>query len=194
MTDLETVIHTTPLIDTHEHQVSEAAYLKKKPDILQALFGFYTEHDLRTAGASNEAIRQLMDPSNPDIAARFRGVQDAWEATAFTGYGEGVRLAAKTLYGIEEITPESLSDAAPLHQALLQPGERLRLLRDIANLDHVQIDDFVWECLPDPSGPEFFLYDISWLSFAAGRIDLAAIERETVSLFGIWKLFAQQWK
>jgi predicted TIM-barrel fold metal-dependent hydrolase len=61
---------------------------------------------------------------------------------------------------------------------LHQPGERLRLLRDVANLDHVQTDDFVWSCLPDISGPDFFLYDISWADFCAGQVDAAAIRQE----------------
>ena len=58
-------------------------------------------------------------------------------------------------------------------------SQRLKLLRDVAHLDHVQVDNLTWPCPPDPSGPDFFFYDLSWLSFCSGRPDMAAIAAET---------------
>src|SRR5690606_33694002 len=58
-------------------------------------------------------------------------------------------------------------------------GERLRLLRDLAHLDHIQVDDQVWACLPDESGPEFFLYDLSWGMFSEADVNAADIHAET---------------
>src|SRR5436305_1025027 len=107
------------------------------------------------------------------------GVREAWEAIRFTGYGEAVRLLAKHVYGIDEITAEAARAAAPRLRELRRPGERLRLLRDVANLDHTQTDDFCWPCRPDASGPDFFLYDLSWAGFCSGEINLEEIERET---------------
>src|SRR5690606_33042247 len=60
-----------------------------------------------------------------------------------------------------------------------RPGERLRLLKEVARLDHVQIDNFCWPCHPDPSGFDFFLYDIHWSNFVWGEIDPQALEQET---------------
>jgi hypothetical protein len=59
MTDLAQHIQATPLMDTHEHLRDEAAYVENGPDILQDLFDNYVAHDLRTAGASSEAIIAL---------------------------------------------------------------------------------------------------------------------------------------
>jgi predicted TIM-barrel fold metal-dependent hydrolase len=179
MTDLEQIIQMTPLIDTHEHLHGETKYLEQPTDILHALFGHYTTHDLATAGATLEAIRVLVNEPEEGIAKRFRGVQRAWEAIQFTGYGEGVRLAARKLYGIEEITPESLEAATAHHVQYLQPGGRRHLLQEVANLHHVQVDNFVWECLPDESGVEFFRYDISWLEFAQGNVPIEKLHQET---------------
>jgi predicted TIM-barrel fold metal-dependent hydrolase len=69
--------------------------------------------------------------------------------------------------------------AQATHATLLQPGQRLRLLREVANLDHVQIDDFVYGCRLDLSGPDFFFYDISWANFCSGRPDVEALAAET---------------
>ena len=84
---------------------------------------------------------------------------------------EAVRIIARSVYGMDEITPTGIEDAAPRAARLHQPGERLRLLRDVARLDHVQVDDFCWPCLPDESGPDFFLYDLDWRVFARGGLD-----------------------
>src|SRR6185369_3287007 len=113
------------------------------------------------------------------LEGRFAGVREAWEAIRFTGYGEAVRLVARHVYGMEEITGPALREAAPRLPQLRRPGERLRLLREVANLDQTQTDDFCWPCLPDTSGPDFFLYDLSWVGFCSGDIDWEGLARET---------------
>ena len=90
-TDLAHHIQASVLVDTHEHLRREAEWLENGPDILQDLFGNYVPADLNTAGASPDAMKRLMDASDPDIAGRFEGIREAWEATQFTGYGEAVR-------------------------------------------------------------------------------------------------------
>jgi len=135
--------------------------------------------DLEVAGASKEAIQRLFDPAAGDIESRFAGIRDAWEATQHTGYGEAVRLIASKVYGLDSLTPESLDTAQGKLEELRQPGERLRLLSEVANLDHVQIDDFRWACNSDESGPDFFLYDLSWANFANGDLKVEDIVQET---------------
>jgi uncharacterized protein len=162
-------------IDTHEHLRSERDYLENGPDVLQDLFYNYIPADLVVAGAPKQAVDRLLDSADPDLAGRFAGVQAAWEYCQYTGYGEAVRLIARLAYGMEEITPAALENARPRNLELKRPGERLRLLRDVANLDHVQIDNFCWPCPPDPAGAEFFLYDLSWVGFCQGEVDPQAI-------------------
>ena len=178
-TDLRRHIEETALVDTHEHLRKEPEWLNDGPDILQDLFGNYVPADLHTAGAPPAAMKRLMDGSDADVVGRFQGIREAWEATQFTGYGEAVRLIARHVYGIDELTADAIASAQEKIHALRQPGERLRLLRDAANLDHVQTDDFQWACRPDRSGLEFFLYDLSWAGFCNGQIDLEQIDAET---------------
>jgi predicted TIM-barrel fold metal-dependent hydrolase len=178
-TDLHHHIQITPLCDTHEHLRKEQDYVEAGPDLLQNLFHNYVPADLRVAGASQVAVDALLDASNPDIVARFNGIRSAWEAVRYTGYGEAVRLIAREVYGIDEITPTTLEAAQTKHAALRAPGMRLRMLREQANLDHVQVDDFVRPCAVDLSGPDFFFYDISWVAFANGAPDLEPLAQET---------------
>ena len=179
MTDLTQHIQELKLIDTHEHLRKEQEYVKNGPDVLTDLFGNYVLADLITAGATQQAVNALTDTTNPDIAARWNGIKDAWAHCQFTGYGEAVRLIAKDVYGMDEITLAGIEAGAKINQKRRQPGERLRILRDEGNLDHVQTDDFVWPCLPDASGVDFFLYDLSWVSFCDGRFDVAELVAET---------------
>jgi predicted TIM-barrel fold metal-dependent hydrolase len=41
------------------------------------------------------------------------------------------------------------------------------------------VDDCRWACLPDSSGWDFFLYDLSWFGFCSGVIDVETIHKET---------------
>ncbi len=178
MSQLAAHIAQTRLVDTHEHLSGEQEFVAGGPDLLQDLFDNYVQADLLVAGASEEAVRRLLDASDPDLAGRLAGVRDAWQRCRHTGYGEAVRLIARQIYDIAEIgelTPAQLEMAQARNRELRQPGERLRLLRDVANLDHVQVDNYLWECPPDASGPDFFLYDLSWSSFCRGKFDAPAI-------------------
>ncbi len=83
MTELAHHIQTIRLVDTHEHMRRETDWVENGPDILQDLFGNYVPADIHTAGASPEAMRNLMDASK-DVAERFDGIRNAWEATQFT--------------------------------------------------------------------------------------------------------------
>lgn len=178
-TDLAQHIQTTPLCDTHEHLRKEAEYVENGPDLLQNLFSSYVPADLVVAGASQAAVDALLDGKNPDLRSRFNAIRPAWEAVQHTGYGEAVRIIARQLYEMDEITPAALERAQASHDALRQPGQRLHLLRDKANLDHVQVDDFIRPCRVDLSGPDFFFYDISWVAFVNGQPDPPQLARET---------------
>jgi len=197
-TDLGLEINSLTLVDTHEHllpedrwagdnakliegmkEAGESGWGDERPDILQDLFLNYVPSDLEVAGASKKALQRLFDPAAGDLESRFSGIRDAWEATQHTGYGEAVRLIAREVYGLDSITPEGLEAAQRQLEELRQPGERLRLLNEVAGLDHVQIDDFQWACKPDESGPDFFLYDLSWAGFANGDVKVEEIQKET---------------
>lgn len=178
-TDLEQHIQATPLVDTHEHIFKEADYVENGPDVIQDLFHTYIGLDLYTAGAPPEPMERFIDARDPDVEGRWSSIKPYWEHCRYTSYGQAVRTAARLIYGMEEITLEGILAAAERNARLRQPGERLRLLREVANLDHVQIDDQSWVCLPDPSGPEFFLYDLSWSDFAEGVIKVQELSEET---------------
>ncbi len=136
---------------------------------LQNLFDNYVLADLVVAGASEGAVRRLIDGDDPDVAGRFDGIRAAWERS---------RPIAERVYGMDEITPEGLEAARERNLELRASGERLQLLREVGKLDHVQIDDGAWSCLPDESSVDFFLYDLNWRSFAAADFESESVYQE----------------
>jgi predicted TIM-barrel fold metal-dependent hydrolase len=188
MSDLRHFVLTAPLVDTHEHMILQHAYLEQRPDILQMIFDGYMQADLFVAGAPLAAAEGLVDPANPDVHGRFAAVYDAWRHCRFTSYGEVVRLNAQLNFGIDELTPESLQ-AAQEKLPARTPADRLRLLRDVARLDHLQIDPIDGYPAPDPGGPDFFLYDINLRQYVIGNITPAFVACETgVEIRGVGDL------
>ena len=177
-TDLENFVETSRLCSTHEHTEYEKFYRQSTPDVLTNLFDNYIAHDLVSAGASRECVASLLDSQDADIRGRFNGVKFAWDQVRLTGYGQAVQIIAKKLYDIEELTPNSLEVAQRANTIGGQPGERLRLLRDVANLDHVQIDPNRRPFALEMAGQDFFHYDINVFDFCNGAPDLPGIEEE----------------
>ncbi len=177
--DLVHKVLETPLCDTHEHLQRHTDFTSERVDILGALFENYVIADLIVAGASSEAVDDLFNPEAGSVAERFRAVEEAWSHCRHTGYGEGVRLAAEHFYGLEELTPATLTDAQGTHAELMRTRTRLQILQEDAHLDHVQIDDFTMEIVTDEEDSNYFLYDISLWDLVVGKPDADALGRLT---------------
>ena len=179
-TELSQFIEDAIVIDTHEHMRKENEWVEGGPrDVLEDLFRHYVNGDLACAGAPPQVMERLLDGADPDVEGRWAAIEPAWRAIQHTGYGETVRLKAAHVYGIDEITPAAMRAAQPRLEALRKPGQRLHLLRDLANLDHIQTDNGRRDVGPDGSGSDFFFYDISWLGFTYRGVDWALLESET---------------
>ncbi len=179
MTDLAAHIQSTLLVDTHEHLVSEAEFIESGPDVLHDLFSFYIGGDLITAGAPYDNVVRLLDSSDPDVAGRWQGVSDYWPFCQHTGWGQAVRIMAKTVYGMEDLTLETIEAAAPINARIRQPGGRKKLLQEVGHIEQVQIDNFMWDCPTDPEDPAFFRYDLSWADFCRGEFNLETLYEHT---------------
>ncbi len=173
-------IANTVVIDTHTHMRGDLAWEGlNAPDILSDLFGGYCSSDLIVAGASREAVARLQDRNDEDLEGRFAGVAAAWAMTRFTGYGEAVRIAARDLYEIEELSETTVRAGQGRLAALQRQGGCVALLRDRAKLDHVQADLGLGVVDLPRSSAEFFLRDLSVFPFATGAIGDPAIAHAT---------------
>lgn len=177
--DLSTFVAQSPLCSTHEHTEFERFYQESRRDILTHLFDNYVIHDLFSAGANPQSIEALLDTSNPDIEDRFKAVETAWQRIRMGGFAEAVRLAAFELFEIEDISPESLRRSSETTNLVDSPGERLRLLRDVANLDHVQVDPNRRPLPLEMLGQIFFHYDLNVFDLCNGTPELSELTEIT---------------
>jgi hypothetical protein len=175
MKELEKFIMESPLVDSHEHMIRNPAYSAGGNDVLSDIFNGYIPMDLISAGAPQDAVGDLFKGDGKDITRRFEAIRPYWEACRHSGYGEGVTEAAALVYQIESIDAESLEQAQEAHGYRSRAGERLRLLRDVAKLDHIQVDDMALPALPDEEDPEFVRYDLTWWRFSDGSFDPAEL-------------------
>ncbi len=181
-----------PLVDTHEHLISETAYLTLQPDIITALFGqhAYIQHDLISAGCPYHTLDAFLDQHNTDIAQRWQLIAPYWRHCYHTGYAEGVRFAARHVYQIDEITADALVTAQAHQQTLVAPGQHRTLLEQIGNLTEVQIDAFTWGVPPNAGATPFYRYDLNVHTIADGSVDLdelataTGIQITTLSQYG----------
>jgi len=181
--ELEEHIRDIAIVDTHEHQCTEKEWVEGKDtpgDVLSNLFVYYIKSDMIAAGCSPEAYDRMLDGNDPDIEGRWNGIKDIWERVRLDGYGEATTILAREVFGIEEITPQSLAAAQPKLDALRKPGGRYLALRDMANLDHIQIQDCSGRNYAvDETAPRFFLNDIDWTDFCFGKISAAHLHKLT---------------
>ena len=114
------------LIDTHEHLVSERVRLSRKLDLFE-WFSHYASSDLVSAGLSDRTMARLQDPERP-LEERWVEFAPYWEHVRTTGYGRTLLLAARDLFGIEDINGELRAiGAAPL-RVLDLPRDTLAML------------------------------------------------------------------
>ena len=99
-------IQSLKIIDTHEHLPFEADR-PKETDVLEEWLAHYFSCDLVSAGLSDEGLATVRD-SRQDINERWRIAEPYWHAAKSTGYGRSLSIAAKGLYGIDEINADTI--------------------------------------------------------------------------------------
>lgn len=98
---IRTEVDGIQLIDTHEHLMSECARLERKVDFFY-WFCHYASSDVISAGFPEGKREWLVDPEVP-LDERWASFAPYWEHARTTGYGRALLLAARDLFGVEDI-------------------------------------------------------------------------------------------
>lgn len=185
-TDLQAFIAESPLVNTHEHLCRNEEMLAEPPDVLSLIIGHYLGADLVVADPSLPNHEWGIDGSGQlnasvPLAERHALLEKALELTRHTSYSRAMRRMAKHCWDIDDFSLSSLERAQAQLEAAWQDGVRLRLLRDVARHDHVQIDKFEFTVTPDSEDPAFFLYDIRFCDFTSGHYEDLAVKIPAVT-------------
>lgn len=92
------------VFDTHEHIVHQDHRLREPPDFF-LLLSHYTSNDLLSAGiplSEWNATGGLQDHNVP-LEQRWKILAPYWQFTRTTGYGRCMLIAARDLFGVEDI-------------------------------------------------------------------------------------------
>jgi uncharacterized protein len=134
------------LIDTHEHLISESLWLKQKVDFFywfqQPWFPQYAGADLVAAGMTGSDLAALGDTSRSD-EERWALVEPWWPFARHTAFCRALSLAARDLYGIEQIDSLSWRDLNDRMRQAQKPGFYDTVLRDRAGIDLMILDRIV---------------------------------------------------
>ena len=139
------------IADTHEHLWHEDFRLQKKVDAF-TLFSHYTDADLVTAGMSPQAVKELQNPDIP-LEKRWRDLAPYWAFTRTTGYGRCMLIAARDLFGIEDINAQTYRLLSERMAAANKPGWFGTVLKDKARIEFSVEDDLTTQ-RGEPLRPE----------------------------------------
>jgi predicted TIM-barrel fold metal-dependent hydrolase len=78
-----------------------------------------------------------------------------------------VRIVLEELYGVHDLDEASARRAQEGYEALRKPGFYRRVLKDLANVDHCQVN-YLWSPIRESRDPAFLLQDLSILGMYMG--------------------------
>ncbi len=170
----------TMIFDTHEHIWHEETRLRNKVDFFH-LFSHYTDSDLVSAGMSSQAADNLQNLAVP-LETRWKDFAPYWAYTRTTGYGRCMLIAARDLFGIEDVNEQTYPLLSERVTAANRPGWYQTVLKEKARIELAMLDDLdSMNGQPLHPDPRFFkiVTRFDYLINAYRREDLRHIEKVT---------------
>jgi len=165
-------VFQTPLIDTHEHLIEErerlsgASHPRVQADDWSLLFSHYLNSDLLVAGMPKDLYDRFFSRET-DPVDKWRCIEPYWPAVKNTGYGQAVRIAMRQLYGVEELSAETVRKVQAGYEQTRRPGFYRHVLCEHGKIESCQVN-----CLSGPFGesdmPTLLMQDLSIVGMFAG--------------------------
>ena len=176
--DMVAAVDAIPLVNTHEHIIPEQERVALDVDFF-TLAGHYAINDLISAGLSGDDLRLVRDESAP-VERRWQAFEPFWNSARFTGYGQALRIAIRDIYGVENISGDTLATINERIRAKNQPGLYEDILIRRSNIDYSVLDDY-WNAAPVAPNPKFFVYARKFDRFVSPQSakDIRALEELT---------------
>jgi len=116
-------------IDAHEHLPPEAEYLANEFSGVN-FFSGYVHNDLYSAGLSRDYMEHMRDPGFRPVENWWPKIAPYWENVKHGSYAQAAVIAARDLFGIEEINHKTIHRLAECIVADNSPGLYERVLHD----------------------------------------------------------------
>lgn len=120
------------IIDAHEHLPPEKAYLEFQYSGLN-FFAGYIQHDLVSAGLPEEFRSAMRDPGYRSASEWWPQIAPYWERVRHGSYARAALIAARDLYGIDDINDATIETLAGCVIADNSTGLYRRILAEKCN-------------------------------------------------------------
>jgi hypothetical protein len=189
------LVDSTPFVDTHEHLLEESTRLDP-PDrgrVFQTqtdfsvLFSHYADSDLTVAGMPPADLAELAR-RDVEPAAKWQLVEPYYQRAAQTGYLLNVRESVRALYGHDDLNADNVDDISAQIAAMIRPGFYQRILADVCNIEHCQVNSLETPLLMDTAYPALLCQDMSFVPLSTGLQieEVAATAGISVSSLADW--------
>jgi predicted TIM-barrel fold metal-dependent hydrolase len=164
-------VWNTPLIDTHEHLCDERDRLLAerrghRPDDWTVVLSGYLGSDLLTAGMPKDAQgRFYSDDLSP--LAKWKLIEPYWPAVKNTGYGRAARISLRQLYGVDELSADTVQRVQAGYERERKPGFYRKILCEMSKIESCQVN---WLNSPflESTMPTLLMQDLSIVGMFAG--------------------------
>jgi uncharacterized protein len=133
------------IIDTHEHVPGRESARNQDQDVLCEYLAHYFSCDLVSAGLPPPELDKARDSKGP-LLERWKRVEKYWNLARNTGYGRALDLAARDLYGIEEIGADTIEELDRRFQAARKKGGHYHYVLKEKSRIRVSIIDTWLDC------------------------------------------------
>jgi hypothetical protein len=177
-------VNQTLFVDTHEHLIEESQRLagpsSQAPlfscDDWAYLFIHYALDDLKIAGMSQQDAERFSS-SVVTPQDKWKLFAPYWPYIRQTGYGRAVLLSIQRLFGIEDVTSETIGAITDMLRAGVHKGYYYRVLREVAGIETCQVNSLD-RSFRETEYPDLLLQDISTVHMGSG-LNINQLRRET---------------
>ncbi len=167
-------VEKIPLVDTHEHLMPEKERQKQQIDFFY-FFSHYASSDLVSAGMDPQTLEEIRNPQKSQ-EARWNKLASYWLAIRNTTYARALMIAARDLFGIQDINEKTWRELSARISASNREGwyrevlkQKARIEISLCDLETTDVDR------------EFFAPVMRFDSFimVSTRVELEQLERRT---------------
>ena len=166
-------VWATPMVDTHAHLLDEAERLQQprhprlRCDDWTLLLSHYLDSDLLVAGMPSEVSDRFFSP-DVDPLTKWPLLEPYWNAVRHTGYGLAVRLACRDLYGVDDLSAQTVARVQAGYLETRRPGFYHDILVRRANLESCQVNCLTGEPFKESTQPTLLMQDLSIVGMFSG--------------------------
>jgi len=132
---IEAYVNEIKLMDTHEHLITEEERIQRADQLdFSYLFSHYAKEDLISA-SNMKGIMNMVSSDDFPLETRWELFSPFLKEIRNTAYTRAVMLAAKDLYGIEDINEETYVSLSEKVRESSKPGLYQWVLKDKAGIE-----------------------------------------------------------